>query len=72
MQALLKGAKKKLVKEQVNMTEKDELETPQAFPPKMKDPGKFNIACTIGGVNLPHAICDLGSSVNFMLLNKFK
>lgn len=72
MQALLKGAKQKLVKKHVNMTEKDEMTVPQALPPKMKDPGKFTIACTIGGILIPHALCDLGSSINVMPLNKFK
>lgn len=38
----------------------------------MKDPGKFTIACTIGGVKILHALCDLGSSINVIPLNKFK
>lgn len=70
--ALLKGTKQKLVKEQVNKTWKDETTVPQALPPKMKDPVKFTITCTIGGVNIPHSLCDLGSSIDVMPLNKFK
>ncbi|XP_050878252.1 uncharacterized protein LOC127082072 [Lathyrus oleraceus] len=54
------------------MIQKDEMTLPHAFPPKMKDPGKFTITCTIGGVKIPHTLCDLGSSINFMPLNKFK
>lgn len=54
------------------MIEKDEMAVPQALPPKMKDPGKFTITCTISGVKIPHALCDLGSSINVMPLNKFK
>lgn len=38
----------------------------------MKDPGKFTIACTIGGVKIPHALCDLGSSINVMPRDKIK
>lgn len=72
MQALLKGTKQKLVKERVNMTKKDEMVEPQALPPKMKGPGKFTTACAIGEVKIPHALCDSGSSINVMLLNKFK
>lgn len=60
MKALLNGTKQKVVKEQVNMTEKDEMTVPQTFPPKLKDPGKFTISCNIDGVNIPHVLCDLG------------
>ncbi|XP_050878579.1 uncharacterized protein LOC127082386 [Lathyrus oleraceus] len=41
-------------------------------PPKMKDPGEFSITCTIGGIKIPHALCDLGSSTNLILLSKLK
>ena len=39
---------------------------------QLKDPGKFTISCTIGGVDILHAQCDLGSSINIMPLNKEK
>ncbi|XP_050915223.1 uncharacterized protein LOC127130214 [Lathyrus oleraceus] len=54
------------------MTKKDERAVPQTFPPKLKDPSKFSISCNIGGVKIPHALCDLGSSINVMPLNKVK
>lgn len=44
MKALLKVTKDKMVKEHVNMTDKDDVVVPQALPPKLKDPGKFNIS----------------------------
>ncbi|XP_050909933.1 uncharacterized protein LOC127123788 [Lathyrus oleraceus] len=72
MLALLKDTKPKLVKEQVNMIEKDETAVPQSFPPKMTDLGKFTIACTSGGVKIPHTLCHLWSNINVMLMNKFK
>lgn len=72
MKALLKGIKQKVVKERVNMTEKDETAVPQTLPLKLKDLGKFTISCNIGGVNIPHTLCDLGSSINVMPLNKAK
>ncbi|XP_050909932.1 uncharacterized protein LOC127123787 [Lathyrus oleraceus] len=72
LQALLKGTKQKVVKEQVNMTEKDGMAVPQTLPPKLKDPCKFTISCNIGGVKIPHTLCDLGSSINFIPLNKVK
>lgn len=48
------------------------MKAPQAFPPKMKDPGKFIIACTIGEAKIPHALCDLESSINVIPLKKWK
>lgn len=72
MKELLKGTKQKLVKEQVNMIEKDETAVPPTLPSKLKDPGKFITAYTIDGVKIPGALCDLGSSINVMPLNKVK
>ncbi|XP_050902603.1 uncharacterized protein LOC127114596 [Lathyrus oleraceus] len=69
---LLKGGKHKLAQEQVNMTEKKETIELSEVPPKMKDPREFNITCTIGGLKIPHALCDLGSSINVTSLRKFK
>ena len=55
MKELLKGTKHKVVKEQVNMTEKDEMEVPQTLPPKIKNLSKFTISCNIGGLKILHA-----------------
>ncbi|XP_050888352.1 uncharacterized protein LOC127093463 [Lathyrus oleraceus] len=46
--------------------------TPQALPPKIKDPGKLTITCTIGGAKIPHALYDSGSRINVMMLEKIK
>lgn len=54
------------------MTEKEEKVEPSEIPPKMKDPGEFNITCTIGGLKIPHALCDIGSSIIVIPLSKFK
>ncbi|XP_050896723.1 uncharacterized protein LOC127103513 [Lathyrus oleraceus] len=54
------------------MIEKVEMAEPPEVPPKMKDPGEFNITFTIGGLKIPHALCDLGSSINVISLSKFK
>lgn len=54
------------------MTEKDETTMPPTLPSNLKDPGKFTITCTIGRVKIPHALCDLGSSINVMPLNKVR
>lgn len=54
------------------MAEKEEVRKLSEVPPKMNDPGEFNISCTIGGMKISHALCDLGPSFNVMLLRKFK
>lgn len=72
MKSLLKGTNQKVVKEHVNMTEKDETEVPQTLPPNLKDSGKFTISCNICGVKIPHIFYDLGSRINVMPLNKAK
>ncbi|XP_050892563.1 uncharacterized protein LOC127098101 [Lathyrus oleraceus] len=72
LQALLNDIKHKSVKEDVNMTEKDETEVSPTLALKLKDLGKFNTACTNGGVKILHALCDLGSSINVIPLNKVK
>lgn len=72
MKALLKGTKEKAVKEHVNMIKKDDVVISQAFPPKLKDPGKFTIPCNIGEVNTPYVMCDLGSSINVTPLKTVK
>ncbi|XP_062085499.1 uncharacterized protein LOC133791592 [Humulus lupulus] len=42
------------------------------LPPKLKDPGSFNIPCSIGGLVDTKALCDLGASVNLMHLSIFQ
>jgi hypothetical protein len=36
------------------------------LPPKLGDPGKFTIPCTIGKAEIKKALCDLGASVSLM------
>ena len=38
----------------------------------MKDPGSFTIPCTIGDSTFDKALCDLGVSINLMMLSVFK
>ncbi|MCI23638.1 hypothetical protein A2U01_0044820, partial [Trifolium medium] len=40
----------------------------QRLPPKLKDPGRFTIQCSIKGVEIKEALLDLGSSINIMPL----
>ncbi|XP_021813292.1 uncharacterized protein LOC110756196 [Prunus avium] len=39
------------------------------LPEKKKDPGCFDIPCTIGSIYFDKALCDLGSSINLMPLS---
>lgn len=59
-------------KAQVNMTEKYGNPVPKALPQKLKDPGKFSISFTIGGMEIPHVLYDLGLSINVIPLDKLK
>jgi hypothetical protein len=42
------------------------------LPPKLGDPGKFTIPCTIGKEDIKKALCDLGASVSLMPHTVFK
>lgn len=72
MKAILKGTKQKADKAQIKMTEKDDNPVPKALPPRLKDPNKFSIYCIIGGMDIPHALCDFGSLINVIPLDKAK
>ena len=39
---------------------------------KKKDMGAFTIPCTIGLLHFSKALCDLGASINLMLLSVYK
>ncbi|XP_038891592.1 uncharacterized protein LOC120080983 [Benincasa hispida] len=42
------------------------------IPAKPRDLGSFTLSCSIGGKEVGHALCDLGTSINLMLLSIFK
>ncbi|XP_074306677.1 uncharacterized protein LOC141641936 [Silene latifolia] len=42
------------------------------LPSKLEDPGSFSIPCSIQGVKIKRALCDLGASVSLMPLSLFK
>ena len=42
------------------------------LPPKLGDPGKFTIPCTIGKTAIKKALCDLGASVSLMPFTIFQ
>ncbi|XP_038891580.1 uncharacterized protein LOC120080969 [Benincasa hispida] len=39
---------------------------------KQKDPGSFTVPCLIRGLDVEHALCNLGASINLMPLSIFK
>ncbi|XP_070035527.1 uncharacterized protein [Nicotiana tomentosiformis] len=42
------------------------------LPQKLKDPGSFTIPQRIGKIDVGRALCDLGESINLMVLSVFK
>ena len=42
------------------------------MPPKMKDPGSFNIPCVIGSTRFEKVMLDLGASINVMPYNVYQ
>ncbi|XP_038895776.1 uncharacterized protein LOC120083939 [Benincasa hispida] len=42
------------------------------LPKKQKDPGSFTVPCSIRRLDVGHALCDLGASINLMPLSIFK
>src|ERR1035438_10347110 len=52
--------------ETVKLTEQCSAILKSELPPKLDDPGKFSIPCTIGKATIKKALCDLGASVSLM------
>ncbi|KAK4853941.1 hypothetical protein QYF36_016693 [Acer negundo] len=50
----------------VALTEKCSAILQNKLPPKLKDPGKFTIPCTIGNSEFSKALIDSGASINLM------
>ena len=42
------------------------------LPQKVKDLASFTISCTIGDLTFDKALCNLGASINLMLLSVFR
>nr|XP_025670113.1 uncharacterized protein LOC112769873 [Arachis hypogaea] len=59
-------------KETVILTQECSAVIQKGLPPKLKDPGSFFIPCTIGNIPIDKALCDLGSSINLMLLSMMR
>ncbi|KAA0054793.1 uncharacterized protein E6C27_scaffold437G00780 [Cucumis melo var. makuwa] len=42
------------------------------MPEKITDPSSFTVSCSIGGMNLGRALCDIAASINLMPFSIFK
>ncbi|KAL6523503.1 hypothetical protein OROGR_017106 [Orobanche gracilis] len=58
--------------ETVMLTEESSAVIQRKLPQKLKDPGSFNVPCTIGNIYFKRALCDLGASINLMPLSIFR
>ncbi|XP_070014781.1 uncharacterized protein [Nicotiana sylvestris] len=56
----------------VALTEECTSRVQNKLPQKLKDPGIFMIPVRIGNIDVGHALCDLGASINLMPLSLFK
>ena len=67
-------AKKRKLKgyETVKLTEECSIILQRKFSQKVKDPSSFTIPCTIRDSTFDKALCDLGASINLMLLSVFR
>lgn len=75
MEEFLSRKNKSMLGENVALIEECSVIIQWKLPPKLKDPGRFIIPCTICEVKIPSTLCYLGSSINLMslaLLKKLK
>ncbi|KAL2486468.1 Aspartic peptidase domain containing protein [Abeliophyllum distichum] len=72
MKEILSNKRKLEEHKTVMLTEECSAILQNKLPPKLKDPGSFNIPCTIGSLFFYKALCDLGASVNLMPYSIFK
>ncbi|XP_038882200.1 uncharacterized protein LOC120073420 [Benincasa hispida] len=59
-------------KEVIALTQEWNALVSNSLPKKQKGSGSFTVPCSIGGLDMGHALCDLGASVNLMPLSIFK
>ncbi|KAH9792938.1 hypothetical protein KPL71_004353 [Citrus sinensis] len=72
MKEMLSNKRKLEEHETVMLTEDCTAILQNKLPPKLKDPGSFNIPCTIGNCYFDKALCDLGASIHLMPFSVFK
>ncbi|XP_031260625.1 uncharacterized protein LOC116118803 [Pistacia vera] len=58
--------------ERVMLTEECSALLQKKLPLKLRDPGSFNIPCTIGSFYFDKALCDLGACINLIPFSIFR
>ncbi|XP_038894636.1 uncharacterized protein LOC120083133 [Benincasa hispida] len=59
-------------KEVIALTQECNALVSNSLPKKQKDLGSFPVPCSIGGLDVGHALCDLEASINLLPLSIFK
>ncbi|XP_074298312.1 uncharacterized protein LOC141629166 [Silene latifolia] len=72
LKELLSNKKKLRASTTINMSKECSAILLNKLPQKLDDPGSFSIPCSIGGIYIQRALCDLGASVSLMPLSIFK
>ena len=72
MKKILENKNKLGEYETIALTEECSEILQKKLPPKLKDPSSFSIPFSIGNSVVGKALCDLGASINLMLLSMFK
>lgn len=58
--------------ETMALTQECSATLPECIPTKMKDPRSFTIPCSISGIDIGKALCDLGANINLNPPSIFK
>ncbi|XP_038880526.1 uncharacterized protein LOC120072190 [Benincasa hispida] len=72
LKGILTKKRKVSEKEVIALTQECNALVSNKLPQKQKDPGSFTVPCSIGRLDVNHALCDLGASINLMPFSVFK
>ncbi|GKC47681.1 reverse transcriptase domain-containing protein, partial [Tanacetum coccineum] len=72
IKSLLMNKKKLLELAKIPLNENCSAMLLKKLPEKLGDPGKFVIPCNFSGIDICHALTDLGASINLMPLSIWK
>ncbi|XP_074277872.1 uncharacterized protein LOC141601482 [Silene latifolia] len=72
LKKLLSNKKKLGASTTINLSKECSAILLNKLPQKLDDPGSFSIPCSIRGIYIQRALCDLGASVSLMPLSIFK
>ncbi|XP_050877652.1 uncharacterized protein LOC127081447 [Lathyrus oleraceus] len=72
MKELLLGKRKLKDYENISLEKECSAIIQRNLPPKLTDPGRFIIPCSIGSLTISSALCDLEANINLMLLSMMR